>query len=197
MGDNRKTKYGVILARFQPVHNGHLKLIRKAAAENDEVIILVGSVDKMNERNPIPYTFRIQLLKDAIKEAFECSEVPERIKIVELPDLSDESHNDHEWGFYLYANIVEHCNNPHFTMYYSDGFEIITSWFPGWLLRRHISLSLMAREGEGEGISATKVRELILNDSTTALSSMVPNCIMTNLSLIKAYLSVKFNSWRT
>lgn len=34
-------KYGVILARFQPVHNGHLALITKACTENDRVLLLV------------------------------------------------------------------------------------------------------------------------------------------------------------
>ena len=34
-------KYGVILARFQPIHNGHLALIRKACLENDKVLLLV------------------------------------------------------------------------------------------------------------------------------------------------------------
>lgn len=109
-----------------------------------------------------------------------------------LKKFINESHNDHEWGFYLYANIVEHLEHPHFTIYYSDGFEIITSWFPGWLLRKHISLSLMAREGEGEGISATKVRHLVLMDSTSELSKIVPSPVMDKFELIKSYLSVKF-----
>lgn len=39
-------KTGVILARFQPIHNGHIELIRKAVKENDEVLIFIGSVDK-------------------------------------------------------------------------------------------------------------------------------------------------------
>lgn len=185
-----KTKNGVILARFQPVHNGHLKLIEKALNENDKVVVLMGSVDKLNARNPIPYTIRIQLLKDALVEKF--GEAANRISLIELPDLSDESHNDHEWGFYLYANIVEHLDNPHFTIYYSDGYEIITSWFPGWLLRKHISLSLMAREGEGEGISATLVRKLIKMDSTDELAKIVPTSVMKMLPMIKAYLSVNF-----
>lgn len=185
-----KKKYGVVLARFQPVHNGHLKLIEKALNENDEVVVMVGSVDKLNTRNPIPYTIRIKLLTESIEQKF--GNTKDKIRVVELPDLSDESHNDHEWGFYLYANIVEHLEHPHFTIYYSDGFEIITSWFPGWLLRKHISLSLMAREGEGDGISATKVRHLVLMDSTSELSKIVPSPVMDKFELIKSYLSVKF-----
>ena len=41
-------KVGVILARFQPIHNGHLELIKKAAEENEQVIVFIGSADKVN-----------------------------------------------------------------------------------------------------------------------------------------------------
>lgn len=47
-------KTGVILARFQPIHNGHLQLIQKAVEENDKVLVIIGSIDKLNARNPIP-----------------------------------------------------------------------------------------------------------------------------------------------
>ena len=40
-------KVGVILARFQPIHNGHLELIKKAAEENEQVIVFIGSADKV------------------------------------------------------------------------------------------------------------------------------------------------------
>ena len=36
-------KIGVILARLQPIHNGHLELIKKAWEENDEVYVFIGS----------------------------------------------------------------------------------------------------------------------------------------------------------
>ena len=34
---NLNTKVGVILARLQPIHNGHLALIEKACKENEVV----------------------------------------------------------------------------------------------------------------------------------------------------------------
>ena len=42
-------KTGIILARFQPIHNGHLALIDKAIMENDEVYIFIGSADSIVE----------------------------------------------------------------------------------------------------------------------------------------------------
>lgn len=61
-------KIGVILARFQPIHNGHLQLIKKACDENDQVLVIIGSIDKLSQRNPIPWTIRKQLVEKAIKD---------------------------------------------------------------------------------------------------------------------------------
>ena len=137
--ENNMKNIGVILARLQPIHNGHLALIRKASQENDEVHVFIGSADKFNERNPIPINMRHDLAMHAIVEAGikNCS-------IHWLDDLSDESDNSHDWGFYLYSKIVTEIQQSNFTIYYSDGFEIITSWFPGFILRNNISLSLLA-----------------------------------------------------
>lgn len=154
-------KTGVILARFQPIHNGHLQLIKKACDENEQVLVIIGSIDKLSKRNPIPWTIRKQLVEKAIKD----HSLHEKTKIVELADLSDESDNSHDWGFYLYSFIVSNINQSDFTIYYSDGFETITSWFPGFLLRNNVSLSLLARNTCEDGVSATMVRDMILADS--------------------------------
>ena len=95
---------GVIIARLQPIHKGHLELVRQALNENDEVLILVGSADKLNKRNPIPIAMRLDLARKAVGEEF--GENAEKVKIMPLNDLTDESDNSHDWGFYLYSHIV-------------------------------------------------------------------------------------------
>ena len=94
-------KIGVILARFQPIHNGHLQLIKKACDENEQVLVIIGSIDKLSKRNPIPWTIRKQLVEKAIKD----HSLHEKTKIVELADLSDESDNSHDWGF-IYTHLL-------------------------------------------------------------------------------------------
>ena len=79
-------KYGVILARFQPIHNGHLALIRKACLENDKVLLLVGSANKINARNPIPINIRMRLLETALEE----EGLLNKCVIHPLKDLTDE-----------------------------------------------------------------------------------------------------------
>lgn len=182
-------KTGVILARFQPIHNGHLQLIEKAVKENDQVLVIIGSIDKLSVRNPIPWTIRKELVEKALSERFLNSYPNGKLKVVELPDLSDESDNSHDWGFYLYSFIVGKINQADFTIYYSDGFEIITSWFPGFLLRNAVSLSLLARNICEEGISATMVREMILNNRLPE-EGVVPKCVYEKRDTIKAFLNV-------
>lgn len=176
-------KTGVILARFQPIHNGHLALIEKASQENDKVLVIIGSIDKLNKRNPIPWTIRKEMVEVAIQERGLTNVI-----VKELADLSDESDNSHDWGFYLYSFIVTQIEQPYFTIYYSDGYEIITSWFPGFLLRNTVSLSLLARNACEAGLSATSVRDMILSDSLP--ESAVPNCVYEKRDMIKAFLKV-------
>ena len=128
---------GVIIARIQPIHRGHLELIRQALNENEQVLLLVGSADKLNKRNPIPIALRLQLATEAIAEEF--GEEAKRVTITPLVDLTDESDNSHDWGFYLYSHIVGITKSPAFTIYYSDGFEIIMQWFPNFITRDFIS----------------------------------------------------------
>ena len=180
-------KTGVILARLQPIHKGHLALIRKAVEENDEVYVFIGSADKFNQRNPLPISLRMQLANEAIEETF--GELYVKVKVLPLDDLTDESDNSHDWGFYLYSKIVTECKNPCFTIYYSDGFEIITTWFPSFILRNNVSLCLLARNATVEGISATKVRQMIEEDSKD-LDVYVPKCIVDNRETIKRHIEL-------
>ena len=195
-------KTGIILARLQPIHFGHLALIEKAVNENDEVYVFIGSADKFNQRNPLPISLRMQLAQEAIDDRFGTPNThyglddeysvtydKDKIHIVPLDDLTDESDNSHDWGFYLYSKIVTECKNPCFTIYYSDGFEIITTWFPSFILRNNINLCLLARNATVSGISATKVRQMIEEDSKD-LDVYVTKCVVDNRETIKKHIEL-------
>ena len=175
---------GVILARLQPIHNGHLALIKKASVENDEVHVFIGSADKFNERNPIPINIRKKYAESAVKEANL-----ENVSFHLLDDLTNESDNSHDWGFYLYSKVVTEIQQSNFTIYYSDGFEIITSWFPGFILRNNVSLNLLARNATEEGISATMVRDMIVRNDP-ALENAVPSMVYNERAAIKSLIEL-------
>ena len=175
---------GVILARLQPIHNGHLALIKKASVENDEVHVFIGSADKFNERNPIPINIRKRYAESAVKEVNL-----ENVTFHLLDDLTNESDNSHDWGFYLYSKVVTEIQQSNFTIYYSDGFEIITSWFPGFILRNNVSLNLLARNATEEGISATMVRDMIVRNDP-ALENAVPSMVYNERAAIKSLIEL-------
>jgi len=183
-------RYGVILARFQPVHSGHLALIIKACQENDRVLLLVGSADKFNARNPIPLNLRVDMLKEALVEY----NLPDVITIKPLNDLTSESDNSIDWGFYLYSTVVDEIKDSAFTMYYSDGFEIITTWFPGFILRNYVSLVLLARGKVEKGVSATQVRNLLLNfevgDNLKELTDNTPQSVVDRKEILRTFINI-------
>lgn len=186
-------KTGVIVARFQPIHKGHLELIRQACDENKRVFVFVGSADKFNKRNPVPINLRVQLVEEALEElakTYPAGILPAEVRVVPLDDLTDEDDNSHDWGFYLYTKIIKETENPNFTIYYSDGFEIITTWFPAFVLRNNVSLKLLARGATCSGISATKVRRMILDKDDDELKKWVPDCVFENRETIRKHIEL-------
>lgn len=181
-------KYGVILARFQPVHKGHIALINKACNENDKVLLLVGSADKFNERNPIPLDFRVEMLEKSLEERG----LRDKCIIKPFNDLTSESDNSIDWGFYIYANVIDIIKQSDFTIYYSDGYEIITTWFPGYILKEFVSLSLLARSKVENGVSATKVRKAIMVGDPE-LEKMVPESVFDNRNILKTFIELSKN----
>ena len=200
-------KIGVILARLQPIHYGHLALIEKSLQENDSTYVFVGSADKFNTRNPLPIGLRMSLAKQAFMDKFDWNEatgevtvfgdsrsgvrgMTKYLHIVPLDDLTTEDDNSHDWGFYLYTKIVTETQCSNFTIYYSDGFEIITTWFPGFVLRNNVSLNLLARGATVDGISATKIRTAIVDGDVETLNKYVPNAVLTCVETIKNHIEL-------
>lgn len=184
---NKKITWGVILLRAQPFHYGHVELIKKACRENDKVLVLVGSADKSgNIRNPIPVDFRIELIKKSLDDIDK--DLFNKVIIVPLKDYTDESDNSHDWGFYLYSNIVKHIECAEFFMYYSDGWRIIMDWFPDFLLKDFVSFQLLARGTIYDNLSATHVRETIVKADYEELEKIVPRPVFEEREKIRDYI---------
>lgn len=175
-------KIGVIIARFQPIHNGHMAIIRKALEENNEVLILIGSADKENERNPIPVSKRRTQVVLALMEV----KLNPRVLVYELDDLKDELNNTESWGEYLYVSIISIIKQLRFTLYYGDEESKVKSWFSKILLDNFINLSMVDRSSIANGISSTELRNKILNNEYVA--KYCPTVIHRDRHEIKEYL---------
>ena len=182
-----KEKIGVFLSRMQPLHIGHIGIIKKALEENDKVLILIGSKNKEKTlRNPLNITLRREILEETIKEL---NLDREKIIISELADWSMETDysSNLEWGRYLYYNIVSLCEQKSFSIYFSDEKEIIEAWFDE-NLRKRINLRLFERQEMFEAVSSTKIREAFLNDDKEYIEKNCPSSVIKRYNQIKEEL---------
>ena len=187
-------KLGVFLSRMQPLHIGHLGIIKMALEENDKVLILIGSKNKKDTlRNPLDIKLRRKILEEALDEEFK--DKRERIIIKELPDWSMETDiaSNKEWGRYLYYNIVGEGEQKKFSMYFSDEREIIENWFEEDI-RKRINLRLFERQAMFEAVSSTKIREAFLNNDKEYIEKVCPNAVVRRFNEIKEIIEEVFKN---
>lgn len=186
---NYKYKTGVFLARMQPLHIAHLFLIEQALSECEDVWVVLGSANKHDMiRNPFTLEFRDEVLREALKDSGHSQGDLDRIHIFELPDWSLENDTNETiiWGRYFYYNVVSRIQHKDFSIYYSDDSEIIKSWFNSEV-KDHITLRLFNRSKVYEGLSATKIRQAIIDKDTEYLNQYCPKAILNRLDYISDY----------
>ena len=91
------------------------------------------------------------------------------------------------WGRYLYYNIVAHIQSKKFSIFYNDDINIIKSWFPSPLDKR-VDIRWQPRSEIFNGLSATKIREAIINDDQDYLTQYLPQPVLDDVPYIKRYL---------
>ncbi len=76
--------YALVLGRFQPLHNGHMEVIRKCAAESEHLTVGIGSAQYSHlPDNPFTAGERYLMLEAALEEAGI-----ENYSIVPIEDLN-------------------------------------------------------------------------------------------------------------
>lgn len=178
-----KEKIGVMITRAQPIHSGHISVIKKMLEENDKALIILGSADKCRtKRNPFKVQERFNMLNQAI-EYYHLDR--NRIDIMTLSDFSADNEIPYdsnigstnqnyetvnkEWGLYLYYNIVSKIKEKTFSIYYNDDPAIIKEWFPDYIWNR-ITLKSFGRNN----ISSSLVREALLDNNIPFLKDAMP-----------------------
>lgn len=61
--NNKPIRYGIFLGRFSPIHSGHQHIIDKIISAGLKPIIIVGSANKHDERNPWHTLERIHMIR--------------------------------------------------------------------------------------------------------------------------------------
>lgn len=178
-------KYGVFLARMQPVHNAHLFLVNKALEENDKVLVVLGSENKVDMvRNPYDISLREKMLRECFDESDN-----EKISIATLPDWSMESdiESDQIWGRYFYYNVVSRISQKRFSLYYSDNPAILDNWFRNTEVYQYITYRNFERAEMYEGLSATKIRRAFMENDKKYIEKYCPRAVLSRFDYLASY----------
>ena len=92
-------KHGLICGRFQPLHLGHVSLIKKALSECDHLTIMVGSAqDILDDRNFYTYSCRLEM----IKKNFNVEMSNNTLRVFPIVDI----HNPPKWAEYVLNSLT-------------------------------------------------------------------------------------------
>jgi len=80
---NWRKKTAIYIGRFQPIHDGHLKIIIKAIKKNGQIAILVMDSYKINKKNP----FTFNQVKKKIEN--KLSKYVNKYQIIKIPVVSE------------------------------------------------------------------------------------------------------------
>ena len=150
-------KVGLLCGRFQPVHKGHISLIREALKHCDHLIIAIGSAQESGtKRNPLNYETRKELLRRSI-----CG-LGARVTIIPINDRAVIS-DDSSWGKYLIREVFEQTGVVP-TINFSGTEGVRSHWFD------EVEIEQMELDRNIIPISATALREAILNDNYDAFT---------------------------
>lgn len=71
-----------LLGRFQPFHNGHLELFKKALEKTGQVCLMVRDTEGIDEKNPFDY----EQVKKGIEEKL-LPEYKDKFIIIKVPNI--------------------------------------------------------------------------------------------------------------
>ena len=80
---NWKKKTAIYIGRFQPIHDGHFQIIKKAIKKNGQIAILVMDSYNINKKNP----FRFSEVKRKINKKLD--KYKNKYVIIKIPVVSE------------------------------------------------------------------------------------------------------------
>lgn len=167
----RDKKYDVIvvIGRFQPVHNAHVEIIRRASALSQKVVIVIGSTDQPRTyKNPFTAEERKNMLRSS---ALRVSNPNCEISI---ECVQDNPYNNQEWAASVQELVKKHSDKNSrvgIMGHEKDETSFYLKMFPQWIFEE---VELI------EPLHATDIRDLYFkNDGNLRyLNSVVPSEVM-------------------
>lgn len=163
----------VYIGRFQPFHNAHVEIIRRAGLMTKQLVVIVGSAEQPRTyKNPFTQIERQAMIFDSIRD---------RDFGLKLRSNIDSIYNDQAWAIRI-QNIVNECTMPGDKIaiigHKKDESTFYLDMFPQW---DFIDQDLI------EPLNATNVRDLYFrkNCNMNFIKSVVPEVVFNFLVKFK------------
>ena len=177
---NKKYDLLVYIGRFQPVHNAHAEIIRRAAQLTDHLVIIVGSSDQPRTyKNPWIWHERRDMIQ-AVANQIEASDDFH----IDIEFNTDTIYNDQAWAIRVQSIVSEHAHlNSDAKIgiigHKKDESSFYLDMFPQWQLEE---VELI------EPLNATNVRDLYFKKECNMnfIKGVVPPAVAKFLEEFKA-----------
>ncbi len=161
-------RLGLVLGRFQPVHNGHVFMIKEAMKLCDKVLILIGSAQEHGTyNNPFTYETRGRMIMEALEYPKGLAGVA-GIKDVGLG-------NNARWGDYILEMMQKNYG------------ELPDAFITGeetrresWFSNKDIDVIVVSKAKNQ--LSATQIREKIYAGDADGLDDAIPHIVFKYIS---------------
>ena len=171
-----KHKYGVLIGRFEPFHNGHLSLVKFGLENIEELIIVLGSCNTAKSiKNPWSAQDRREMI-------ISCLSSIDSDRIIFL-EASDYLYNDNRWITCVQQQVDEVTDGAEDIVLLGeqkDRSSFYLKMFPQW---KHLD----AGEHFIPGLDATKIREWYFTQGDGSahinLRQNVPHPVAANLEM--------------
>lgn len=154
----QKYQHGLMVARLQPFHLGHAKVLDAMLLSCQQVSIVIGSIqESRTAKNPLTYDERKSVLEQYLTEKHPNQNISDKVLIVGQADIND----DDDWTNVVLANLQSHYQR------LGQEFINVDAYFSGspedshWYVNYIPNIEIIDREhGAMAGVSATKIRQL-------------------------------------
>lgn len=134
----------VFIGRFQPLHNAHLEIIKRATALTEKLIVICGSAKAPRTyKNPFTFDERRQMIRDATAGL--------SLQVIVEPNI-DTIYNDQAWAVRVQAIVNKHASGKIGVIgHKKDESSFYLDMFPQW---EFVNVEQI------EPLGATNIREL-------------------------------------
>lgn len=174
-------KVGLICGRFQPIHKGHVELIKTALKECDTLIIAVGSAQEYGtKKNPFDFKTRKELILRSLWGVYNKNVIV--IGVNDRENIVDDS----GWGRYLISQVIDQTGLVP-TVNFTGKEEVRSHWFDEVpIIQQEVDRNILP-------ISATEVRQAVLDDDYVKFVELTPPGLWLQYNKIQDKLKEIYN----